>query len=226
MLRSLNLGGNLIGPEGVVLLAEGLRHNASLVCLNLRSNRAGDAGAVAVAQMLCDNVSLRELYLGCNGIEEAGALALAHSWRANTALEKVDVQGARVGAAAVHAIAEALRRNSSLRQLVLDVEPALAPHEATDAREAIATALRANTSLTELVVGESRLVDEATLGGVRATLRVNRAIVEMRSAAAPHGVAPHAEVADAAQAKRRRVPPVPLEHDGKVLGDGPAALAP
>ena len=240
--------------------------------------------------MLCDNASLRELYLGCNDIEEAGALALAHSWRANTALEKVDVQGARVGAAAVHAIAEALRRSSSLRQLVLDVEPALAPHEADEAREAaqrasqgavlavpqpdgghswstpgrgglgglgpgrlralrrgappqpfrhrwqhvaacggmwrhvaayggmwrgmwwhsgcpsahaltsptwrlghtqaIAAALRANTSLTELVVGESRLVDEAALDGVRATLRVNRAIVEMRSAAAPRDAAP------------------------------------
>ena len=89
--------------------------------------------------MLCDNGSLRELYLGCNGIEEAGALALAHSWRANTALEKVDVQGARVGAAAVHAVADALRRNASLRQLVLDVEPALAPHEAAEARERAAS---------------------------------------------------------------------------------------
>mgnify|MGYP006122639019 FL=1 len=83
-LRSLNLGDNAIGDDGVTALAlHVLQRNTTLEVLNLHSNAIGDRGLSALASTLKSTSTLRHLDLSRNLITIEGAAALARAFVAN-----------------------------------------------------------------------------------------------------------------------------------------------
>ena len=75
-LEVLSLGGNDMGDEGGVSLAEGLSTNSALQELQVAGNRLGDRFALAMAVALGTNHTLSNLNLYCNRIGEDGTRAL------------------------------------------------------------------------------------------------------------------------------------------------------
>ncbi|KAK3239331.1 hypothetical protein CYMTET_50738 [Cymbomonas tetramitiformis] len=77
-LRELHLGGNEIGDDGVVHIANGVRDNSSLNKLSLEWNQFGDTGVLALAEALKTNtsVSLLSVYGTSNKVGQEGKAAL------------------------------------------------------------------------------------------------------------------------------------------------------
>jgi hypothetical protein len=136
-LEWLGLGGNSIGPDGAVALAEGLSHNTHLTWLALGGNDIGDRGITRIAQWmscmlaLCgghdvrmsicimflaaEECSLRSIGLGGNGITAAGGLALAKALRVNKSLESLGLAGNVLGMWCNHCILSFVLSNLDFR---------------------------------------------------------------------------------------------------------------
>jgi Ran GTPase-activating protein (RanGAP) involved in mRNA processing and transport len=85
-LVSLNLGRNLIGPDGTAAIAAALHGNTTLTHLDLRGSSACDSGAAALAAALAANTALTALALASNTITGIGQLALLGALGANSTL--------------------------------------------------------------------------------------------------------------------------------------------
>ena len=77
MLRTLDLGDNLIREAGVRAVLEGVRAQQTLTALDLSSCAIGDGGAEAVARELEANGALRFARVASNEIGAEGGRALA-----------------------------------------------------------------------------------------------------------------------------------------------------
>ena len=76
-LTTLYLGGNSIGHEGAIAIAEALKVTAVLTELNLRLSSIGPEGAIAIAEALKVNAVLTKLDLLYNSnMREAGKKAV------------------------------------------------------------------------------------------------------------------------------------------------------
>jgi hypothetical protein len=79
-LRTLDLTGNKIGPEGASALGEALKVNTVLTFLGLWLNNIGDEGAEAIAEALKVNATLTKLNLECNyNMGDAGKQAVRNA---------------------------------------------------------------------------------------------------------------------------------------------------
>jgi len=78
---TLGLGGNNIGDEGAVKIAESLMNNSTLTTLGLGSNNIGAEGAVKIAESLMNNSTLNTLGLDDNNIGESGKNKVREAWR-------------------------------------------------------------------------------------------------------------------------------------------------
>jgi len=79
-LRTLDLTGNKIGPEGASALGEALKVNTVLTFLGLWLNNIGDEGAEAIAEALKVNATLTKLNLEGNyNMGDAGKRAVRNA---------------------------------------------------------------------------------------------------------------------------------------------------
>ena len=73
-LKSLSIGANKLGTEGVSVLCESLKTNTTLETLNMHtygSDKMGAAEAKIIAEMLKVNTPLTKLDLQDNGLDAA-----------------------------------------------------------------------------------------------------------------------------------------------------------
>jgi Ran GTPase-activating protein (RanGAP) involved in mRNA processing and transport len=91
-LTALNLDGNeMIGTDGVVVIAEAMKHNKSLAILILGDIPFGDEGARSIESLLRTNVSLKELHMWGCGIGDAGVAAITDALRTNKSLKTISL---------------------------------------------------------------------------------------------------------------------------------------
>ena len=79
-LKSLSIGANKLGYEGVSVLCESLKTNTTLEKLDIKGGFAdsfGASGATIIAEMLKVNTPLTDLNLALNKIGKEGATAIA-----------------------------------------------------------------------------------------------------------------------------------------------------
>lgn len=116
-LRTLELGYNPLGPEGVAAVAGAFKSaDAQIEALKLGWCKAGGgAGAAALADLLLLNASLVCLDLRGNGLGNEGAVRLARALRAHAktpGLEELDLGYNEVRDDGACALAQALKANA------------------------------------------------------------------------------------------------------------------
>lgn len=93
-ILSVNLDSCLIGCDGAVALAEGMKRNSTLEELVMLDNEVGDEGAAALAGALSSpGTSVRCLSLAGNRIGSLGGIALGSMLAANKSLQTVYLMG-------------------------------------------------------------------------------------------------------------------------------------
>ena len=117
-LNDLRLGGNQIGDDGAVALANALTRfpnlSSGLHGLRLSGNRIGDAGGIALATALrAEGTGLTRLELATNRLGDGAAAALGAALAQSQKLLAVDVDGV-----AENAGSHGFRANHRRRALV------------------------------------------------------------------------------------------------------------
>ena len=103
----------------VIMLAEALQSNTTLVCLDLSWNSIDSFGAAAIANGLKSNRTLTHLQLRGNHISDAGAAQFAQCLRSNGSLVYLDLISNSIKYLGAAAIAKALKSNRTLTHLQL-----------------------------------------------------------------------------------------------------------
>jgi Ran GTPase-activating protein (RanGAP) involved in mRNA processing and transport len=119
-IRSLRLGNNMMGVEGVALLAKVLRKNSSLTKLDIAFNSIGNEGTVLLAEALKKSkCGLRHLDLSHNAIGDKGMEALASAIEAGVAydLTKLALKYNNIGSAGCRHLKAALENPQSCPSL-------------------------------------------------------------------------------------------------------------
>lgn len=141
MLKTIDLRGNSIRADGLVVLAHALRsgssvtsvclkwnhvgsherglqalcdvlkHNQSVVQLDLRNNKIGPECGRHLGEMLRENSAITHLDLSWNDLGPEGGKALLNGIQANHCLIDCQLSGNRIAEDTLHAIAFVLRRN-------------------------------------------------------------------------------------------------------------------
>lgn len=75
-LRSLNLDGKKIGPQGMNFIATGLKNCTALELLNLRNNNIGLQGAASLSTALSNLTNIKSIYLTANSLQDEGISSL------------------------------------------------------------------------------------------------------------------------------------------------------
>ena len=117
--RELNLNYSGTSDDGTVSLAKALHHNSTIHILKLVGNKITHKGAVALADTLYHNSTLQSLYLSNNSICYEGAVALADALHHNSTLQELYLNNNSIGDEGAVALADALQHNSTLRSLHL-----------------------------------------------------------------------------------------------------------
>eukprot|EP00667_Euglena_gracilis_P034384 EG_transcript_59594 len=81
--------GNGLGPEEAKVVAEALRHNATVHTVNLSCNNMGPEGTKAVAEALRHNATVHTVNLSCNNMGPEGTKAVAEALRHNATVHTV-----------------------------------------------------------------------------------------------------------------------------------------
>ena len=147
-ITHLNLGGNNIGDEGAIALADELKTNTSIKELELYVNDIGPAGATAIAKALEENKSLTTLNLNRNKIGPTGATSLAKTLETNTSLTHLNLRCNNSGDTGATALAKALEENKSIKKINL-----IHNQIGSEGAIALAKVLEENTSLKDLFLG-------------------------------------------------------------------------
>eukprot|EP00730_Choanoeca_flexa_P018752 TRINITY_DN9137_c0_g1_i4.p1 TRINITY_DN9137_c0_g1~~TRINITY_DN9137_c0_g1_i4.p1 ORF type:complete len:618 (+),score=118.04 TRINITY_DN9137_c0_g1_i4:157-2010(+) len=122
-LVSLDLYNNMIGDDGMTILAEALVHT-SLTSLNVGANDIGGRGAAALSEALLDpGCLLTDLSIWSNAIDATGAACLADALRSNTKLLKLSLYNNDIDDHGALCFEEALQRNETLLELNLGRNP-------------------------------------------------------------------------------------------------------
>ena len=103
----------------VIMLAEALQSNTTLVCLDLSWNSIDSVGAAAIANRLKSNRTLTHLQLRGNHISDAGAAQFAQFLQSNGSLVYLDLISNGIKYLGAAAIAQALKSNRTLTHLQL-----------------------------------------------------------------------------------------------------------
>ncbi len=153
----LDLSGNEITCEGVILLADALNNNLTIKELILYNNRIGDKGIRALAlELSINNSTLKKLNLGFNDITDDGAQHLAQMLKTNRTLTHLSLQQNHIGDRGTQLLAGVLaRHNWSLELLTLFSNKFLSDLSVT----ALSDMLRLNQSLQKLDIDDCNLTD-------------------------------------------------------------------
>jgi hypothetical protein len=108
-------------PPGILLLADALKTNGTLLHLDVRGNSIRNDGAIALGALLKVNCILQSCSLewNCVGIFDSGMHALAESLTFNQTLQSLDLRNNKVSGTGAAMLAKALRHNTALRRLDL-----------------------------------------------------------------------------------------------------------
>ena len=119
-LLHLNISNNAITIEGLVLLANSLKHNNSLEILELSQiGNLGKEGGQHLSLFLTDNKSLLKLDISNNNLSYIGAKFLAKGLSVNSSLVQINISNNNLDEAGCIFISEALETNNSLTTLNL-----------------------------------------------------------------------------------------------------------
>ena len=115
-LTVIDLGGNSIGPEGAIAVADALRDNTSLRTLYLGGNYIGNAGSIAMGLVLkhSTGLALRSLFLDGNGLCPADIGHIAQGVGRNVSLRCLVLRENQVGREGSIALLRAVKMNSQL----------------------------------------------------------------------------------------------------------------
>lgn len=121
-LQELALGNNLLGDEGVRILAIKVLGTESSILqkLDLSENEIGNEGIAVLADALKINKSLSVLSLGGNAMDVTGVELLAGALERNSNLQKLVLSNTGMNIAKIKLLIEALKRNKSLQALDLE----------------------------------------------------------------------------------------------------------
>lgn len=112
-LRTLSMEWNSCGvfPDGIRALSNAISRHKSLNNLDLRNNRIGSDGAVSIASALRTNTSLLRVDLRWNGMGTSGSRALASALDDNKTLLNLEISGNGATEESLSKIHNALSRN-------------------------------------------------------------------------------------------------------------------
>jgi hypothetical protein len=120
-LTSLLLGDNLLGDEGIVALAPGIKNSKSLSTLDLSneltvSTPFGFKGAAALASAIALSASLTQISVGLNELRDEGTMILCNALRESTVsiVQQLDLERNGIGAAGAKAVAALCAVSGSL----------------------------------------------------------------------------------------------------------------
>ena len=113
-LVRLDLSYNSIDYRGSAAIANGLKSNRTLTHLQLRGNQISDAGATQFAQCLRSNGTLVYLDLISNSIKYSGAAAIAQALKSNRTLTHLQLGWNEVGDMGAVEFADTLQCNRAL----------------------------------------------------------------------------------------------------------------
>ena len=122
-LKSIKLGTNNIGDDGVVAISATLESNTTLTDIDLNgwnSNaKIGLAGAQAIAKMLEFDKALTSENLSGNNIGDEGTAALSNALKSNSTLEELELSESKIGAAGAQSLGNMLQFNRALNSVDL-----------------------------------------------------------------------------------------------------------
>lgn len=118
-LRLLDLSSNLLGDDGVRLLADALIVNRTLREISIENCRVGPEGCAAIARALRANCSLRSLQLSRNAIGDDGFASVADGLRYNRSVTSLGANQCGVGNAGLYRLLEALDHNTTINTVKL-----------------------------------------------------------------------------------------------------------
>jgi len=110
-LRCLDVGGNVLGDDGVGQLSEALLVNRTLRELNIECCQFGYRGCCALARALRSNDALRSLQMSRNAVGDEGFSEIVGALRYNRAVTSLGANQCRVGNAGLAHLLDALRHN-------------------------------------------------------------------------------------------------------------------
>ncbi len=90
-LERLYLGGNNLGVDEAIMIADFLEENQKIKALHIGVNALGDKGAILIANSLKKNTHLQELGIPSNGIGIRGAIPLIQALQIHPRIEHVNI---------------------------------------------------------------------------------------------------------------------------------------
>ncbi len=120
-MHGIFLLARIIIVTGIIVLADALKTNGTLLHLDVRGNSIRNDGAIALGSLLKVNSTLQSLLMewNCVGVFDSGMHALAESLTFNQTLQTFDLRNNKVSGAGAAMLAKALRHNTALRHLDL-----------------------------------------------------------------------------------------------------------
>jgi hypothetical protein len=172
-IRSLDIGDNGLGAEGVAYILGALRDGGApaLRLLSLRQNQCGEEGADAVAELLRGGEGmsspqhpLESIHLGDNAIGTKGAIAIGEALACNVTITALNLEHNDIESEGASRLCEKLGENSTLTSLSLEWNQLGPP-----AGDTFGDALRAEKlALTSLNLGWNGLGDAGVAAIARA----------------------------------------------------------
>ena len=89
----LDLNGDKINDEKMLVISEALKLNSSLITINLKNNKIGDEGVKYLSESLKINSSLKSVYLSNNKIGDEGVKYLCESLPYNNSITELNLFG-------------------------------------------------------------------------------------------------------------------------------------
>jgi len=119
LLRELDLSFNRLDVMLVARMVQALSNNTGLRSLNLGGCNINPDGAAAIASFMASNTCIQHLLLPFNSVQVAGAEAFAETLLTNRTLLHLNLRQNGIGVVGGEALAECLRLNDTLKELCL-----------------------------------------------------------------------------------------------------------
>lgn len=165
-LRSINMYGNHLGPEGLRHIFKAMQQNKELRALNIGNNNGMDAMCGDLGDMLDANSTLEDLDIRLNSISGIGIKELSkRGLQKNMIIRKLNVSGNPIGPVGAEEISKALNKRGRGCFQILDlsgceVEPVGGIR--------IASFILSSLTLKEIYLSDNHLDDDAALSIARA----------------------------------------------------------
>ena len=120
-IEALDISHNLLAPDCIQLIVDGLSHNTSLEKLNMRESYFNSENKLSFASVLRVNTRLKILNFSCCNIQSSDSVHLAKALAENTTtqLQILWLEGNPIGSEGADAFASMLKNNQCLKSLYL-----------------------------------------------------------------------------------------------------------